>query len=265
MDIRLLRTGLDDLSPGHYRSPGIHVSTLLSRLCIRFGHFEKKKDGSPISDRNREIGNAFEHSVVERAARKWPGKYIHNPEIKCDGLYITPDLVSAQDAISWSLKCTWMSPARGPEDIKMWKYLEQLKEELYCLRRTLTGTAQIREAVILEEGEEDSPLLPLSLNWQCGGWKDPGSAYLTGLLTVCFVNDFRPEKEQIPTWTISFFPEELEMTHAMIMGEKALFLDEGGCEWCGEHPDTGGCYCCRGCGGYVWDHKESCTGIGGNT
>lgn len=256
MDIRLLRTGLDDLSPGYYRSPGIHVSTLLSRLCIRFGHFEKKKDGTPISDRNREMGNAFEHSVVERAARKWPGRYIHNPEIRCDGVYITPDLVSAKDGVSWSLKCTWMSPARGPEDVKMWKYLEQLKEELYCLRRVLQGTAEIRESALTED----------EILWQSKvDTFNPGDdqEFLSGLLTVCFVNDFRPEKEQIPTWSLSFFPEELEMTHAMIMGEKARFLDEGGCEWCGEHPDTGGCYCCRECGGVVWDHKGDCeTGKG---
>jgi hypothetical protein len=262
VDIRLLRTGLDDLSPGYYRSPGIHVSTLLSRLCIRFGHFEKKKekDGtfSHISDRNREMGNAFEHSVVERAARKWPGRYIHNPEIRCDGLYITPDLISAQDGVSWSLKCTWMSPARGPEDVKMWKYLEQLKEELYCLRRVCMGSAGIREArVVVSEAD----VCDIENSWTTNTppYELLGDSYLTGLLTVCFVNDFRPEKEQIPTWEISFFPEELEMTHAMIMGEKVRFLDEGGCEWCGEHPDTGrGCCCCRECGGVVYEHKEGC-------
>ena len=259
MDIRLLRTGIDDLSPGHYRSPGIHVSTLLSRLCLRFGHYEKKKDGAPISDRNRELGNAFEHSVVERAARKYPGRYIHNPEIRCDGLYITPDLVSSQDSLSWSLKCTWMSPARGPEDIKMWKYLEQLKAELYCLRRVLQGTAEIRGAAIVESEADAVDVEQSWETWEHGGSQNTiGSAFLTGLLTVCFVNDFRPEKEQIPTWTISFFPEELEMTWAMIMGEKSLFVSEGGCVWCGEHPDTGGCYCCQVCGGYVWEHREGC-------
>lgn len=223
MDIQLISTGLTNLDPGYYRSPGVHASTLLDRICRRLGHYEHKIDKTtgeriPISDRNRELGNSLEHSIAQRVQTRYPGRYIHNPEIHCDNIFITPDLIKweAERETSWSIKLTWMSAARGPDDTKMWKYLEQLKAELYALRRVVEGTAQVRKAVT-DEREVD---------WVQYKPSVVGNRFLSGLLTVCFVNDWRPESEQIPTWRLKFWPEELAMTWAMLREEKEMMEAE---------------------------------------
>lgn len=268
MDCQLIRSGLSDLSPGYYRSPGVHASTLLSALALRFGHYERDKQGRPISDLNRELGNTLEHSIAQRAEQKHPGTYLHNPEILCDGVYITPDLVTLQDVemeegkggerFSWSIKLTRMSPARLPDtDVKMWRFREQLKAELYALRRVQEGSAQIRLPIVIplreeiyrcagcggymskEELTRDGtghvwPNLercgPVHLKYGDGEslqWHSlssvgdrVGDLYLTGYLTVLFINDYRPPEEQCPTWRFKFFPEELAMTWGMLMQEK---------------------------------------------
>lgn len=231
MDIQLISTGLTNLDPGYYRSPGVHASTLLDRICRRLGHYQHTIDkltGAkvPISDRNRELGQAFEHSIAQRVQAIDPndpqlpvcGPFIHNPEILCDGVYITPDLVTGVARAAWSIKLTWMSAARGPDDVKMWKYLEQLKAELYALRRVAEGTAIIRHAFVDRDGtgEVESLLRREVFSVSIESHED----YLTGYLTVCFVNDWRPTQEQIPTWRVKFWPEELAMSWAALMDEK---------------------------------------------
>lgn len=231
MDIKLLSNGFADITPNLYRSPGIHVSTLLDRICTRYGHYQKTVDKSgnpiPISSRNATLGHAFEEMIVQMTERKYPGQFIHNPEVECDGLYITPDLVGFDPGLSWSQKATWMSPANGPEDTKMWKYLEQLKAELYCLRRVCNNDAKIRCACVSSQEVKwvtgDDLIMPTVRTCDMLGV----SHFLTGFLTVCFINDFRPEEEQIPTWEIKFWPEELEMTWAMVMDEKTRMEAEG--------------------------------------
>ena len=228
MDAKLISNGFPDLSPGWYRSPGVHASILLDRICTRYGHYQKtyNKDGTPtpISSRNSTLGNAFEEMIVQMVDRKFPGQFIHNPEIECDGVYITPDLVGFDPGLSWSVKATWMSPANTPDDVKMWKFMEQLKCELYCLRRVMQNTAKIREAFTHEfdvewEYKQPDAILGITLG------KD--LAFLTGFLTVCFINDFRPEPDQIPTWELKFWPEELDMSWAMMMDEKRRMEEEG--------------------------------------
>jgi len=208
--ISLHSSGLEDLGSSWYRSPGIHGSVLLDHICQRFGHYQKDKSGASISDRNRELGNAFEEIKVRQMTEKYPGEFIHNPEILCDGIYLTPDLVWLRRSADYEFKCTWMSPANGPEDLKMWKYLEQGKSYLYGLRRVMEGTALIRQACKSEEEVE----------WTVGDLVDAGDAYLTLYLQVCFVNDFRLKKDQIPCWKIDFWPEELSMTWASMLDEK---------------------------------------------
>lgn len=230
MDCQLTRSGLADLSPGYYRSPGVHASTLLSSLALRFGHYERDKQGRPISDLNRELGNTLEHSIAQRAEQKHPGAYLHNPEILCDGVYITPDLVTLQEVggerYSWSIKLTRMSPSRLPDtDVKMWRYREQLKAELYALRKVRTGDALIRPPVI---GQPRYPDLPECLGWQqLLPTRPVEDDYLIGYLTVLFINDYRPHEEQCPTWRFRFYPEELAMTWAMLMQEKERQEQEG--------------------------------------
>lgn len=217
MDITLYSTGLEDLSPPWYRSPGIHGSQLIDRLCLRYGHYQRDRDGSPISDRNREMGHSFEDMIARRIETKHPGEYLHNPEIECDGIYLTPDLVWKKQRADHEVKWTWMSPANSPEDLKMWKYLAQGQAYLYALRRVAQGTARIRERV----------LDPRDIEWITFDEVALGlDDYTTLYLTVGFANDFRPPKEQIPTWRIKFFPEELAMNWAMLMDEKRRLEEE---------------------------------------
>jgi len=219
VDITLHSSGLDDLSPRQYRSPGVHGSTLIDRLCLRYGHYQKNKDGSPLSDRNRELGQAFEQVKCEQIIRAYPNEaFARNPEILCDGIYLTPDLVWTTQLSLFEFKWTWMSPARDPNDEKMWKYLAQGQSYLYGLRRVMEGTAVIRAAC---ETEEEA-------DWHTAGddkitFED---AYTVLYLTVGFANDFRPQSEQIPCWRIRFWPEELAMNWAMMLDEKRLLEEE---------------------------------------
>jgi hypothetical protein len=265
MHIEQISSGLEDLSLGFYRSPGVHASTLLSRLCVRQGHYEKSN--SPISDRHREVGNAVEHAIAHRASLKYPDRYMHNPEILCDGIYITPDLVDADS--SWSIKASWMSITNDPESLKMWKYMEQLRLELYALRRVVEGTAVMRPAsveyevcvcdvctgylradeIVIDANGEMRHLIDGTIGLQanyCGrvtrkilppeftryDGTPAGSRYLTGYLSVCFINDHRPPQEQIPKWKIQFFPEELDMAWAVLLRERELYM-ESECGKCG--------------------------------
>jgi len=228
VDITLHSSGLDDLSPRVYRSPGIHGSTLIDRLCLKYGHYQKNKDGSPISDRNREMGNVFEQVTCERFARQHPDElFLHNPEILCDGVYLTPDLVWLSYYSDIEIKWSWMSPANSPEDVKMWKYLTQGQAYLHGLRKVLAGEAKIREACT----DKDEVLWRSGLDFFPRHFPPPGAAvpsdaFTTLYLTVGFANDFRPQSEQIPCWRIKFWPEELAMNWAMLMDEKAILEAE---------------------------------------
>lgn len=214
MDIQLHSSGLGHLGPQWFRSPGVHGSTLIDRICRRLGHYTEQ---NAIDDKHREMGKAFEDMIAWKLEQMHPGEYLHNPEIECDGIYLTPDLVRISERADHEVKWTWMSPANGPEDLKMWKYLFQGSIYLYGLRRVAAGTARIREKV----------LDPSEIIWQRGGLADPiGDAWLTLYLTVGFANDFRPAKDQIPTWVIKFWPEELEMNWTLILDEKRRYEEE---------------------------------------
>lgn len=224
MDVSQPIYGLEDLTPTeHFRSEGVHASFLLDRLCVRHGHYEKrynKETGKvePISDINREIGQALEDSIARRVMAKHPGEYLHNPEIECDGIYLTPDLPWLTQQADREIKVTRMSPALGPEDEKMWKYLEQGKAFLYALRRVGEGTARIRECGSREwkqRSKREIEAAPLSRD-----------AWRTLYLQVLFINDFRPIDKQCPMWTIKFWPEELEMSWALLVDEKRLYEKE---------------------------------------
>lgn len=214
MDIQLHSNGLDQLGPQWYRSPGIHGSTLIDRLCRRYRHYT---DQNSLDDRHREMGKAFEDMIAYRLEQDHPGEYLHGPEIEVDGIYLTPDLVWIAQQADHEVKWTWMSPANGPEDLKMWKYLTQGQAYLYGLRRVAEGAARIRERVLREE----------DVRWQPAAQHPMRpDAYLTLYLTVGFANDFRPPQDQIPTWRIKFWPEELEMNWALMLDEKRRYIGE---------------------------------------
>jgi hypothetical protein len=222
MDFSLHSSGLDDLSPPTYRSPGLHVSTLIDRLCIRLGHYEHTAGG--ISDRNRELGQALEHAIVARFTRANPGEiFLHNPEILCDGISLTPDIVWLSRMSDIEAKLTWMSPTNDPTTVKMWKYLTQGKAYLYALRKVMLGEASMREACACAEEVkwDDHPEI-----WNQRMQTLPHDAYRSLYLTVGFVNDFRPPAEQLPCWKVDFWPEELEMNWCMLMEEKAKVISE---------------------------------------
>lgn len=205
---RLRSSGLSLLSPQQERSAGIHHSHLLDRICRMLGHYEPNPEG--ISDCKAILSQAFEGLVARDAMERFPGELLHNPELEVDGIYLTPDLPWIKERVDWEIKVTWMKPCNTPADLKMWKYLEQLKGYLYAWRRFYSGTATMR---VFDRERNPSPwirnLKP----------EDPGGSWLTGLLTVCFVNDYRPQAEQIPTWEITFTKEELALHWAAIRSE----------------------------------------------
>ena len=211
MHLASTRYGLQNLSDSS-RSEGVHASTLLDRLCVRFGHYEKKVNKStgqvdPVSDINRELGHALEDTIASKIDKKHSGKYLHNPEIECDGIFCTPDLVFVDRKVDREIKLTRMSPTDDPFDQKLWRYLEQGKSYLYAVRRVGEGTARMRRCE--------------SSTWLQGrAAKIPRDWYTTLELTVCFINDYRPIDRQIPTWTIEFHIDELATSWEILKAEK---------------------------------------------
>lgn len=133
-EIRLVAEGLPDLLPMLHRSPGVHVSHVINDICIRLKHYtpddpEESDDGGGRLTR-MGLGSAWEWALIQRYERHWPGRYVVLGELERDGLYGTPDLFDTEETAVHEMKATWMSTARGANDVKFWKYWRQL--QAYC-------------------------------------------------------------------------------------------------------------------------------------
>lgn len=126
---KLLYEGMPDLLPMQGRSSGIHVSEVIHELCIRLGYFKGELDEKP-NNSWMQLGCALEDSLVRRFDEHHPGKYVRVGELELDGLFGTPDLVNVDDWADEEIKLSWMSSARPPDDVKMWRYWVQIKA--YC-------------------------------------------------------------------------------------------------------------------------------------
>lgn len=125
--VTLIRDTAPSLLPMK-RTPGQHISPLITQLQVALGHFDPQdKDNIAAVF---ELGNALEHAIVERLAMDDPDRYDRPGEVKCDGLIGTPDLFDYTLNADTEIKCTWASTKHGPGSKKFWGYECQMK--CYC-------------------------------------------------------------------------------------------------------------------------------------
>lgn len=125
--ITLLTDEMPELLPMIGRSEGIHVSSVISQLCIDQGIF---KDAKPIDRGQCELGSALEYAITRRLELTNPGKYVSVGEIEKDGIFGTPDLIYPAAGEDDEIKLTWMSSKHAPDSDKYWRYWAQIKA--YC-------------------------------------------------------------------------------------------------------------------------------------
>ena len=144
-DIVLLHEGIPDLLPMTNRSPGMHISTIISDLCVNLGYHDARPadEDFPQSVKDRmAFGNALEHAIIHRYELDSPGRYVQPGELSCDGLFGTPDLLDVETFTVHEIKCTWLSANHKIDSKKLWKYHVQIKA--YCwMLETLKGQLQI--------------------------------------------------------------------------------------------------------------------------
>jgi hypothetical protein len=128
--VKLIRDVMPNLLP-MVRTPGTHVSALIHEICLTLGHY--KDDGGEPNMARMELGNCFEHALIQRLELDDPDRYVRIGEIECEGLYGTPDLIDVIDECDDEVKCTFMSSKNGPGSEKFYKYETQLKAYLYML------------------------------------------------------------------------------------------------------------------------------------
>jgi len=164
MSIRILSRSLPDLLPMRGRSLGVHVSTVISDLCVRLGMYAASDpDSFPVT--RTQLGSALEDSIATRFAADSPGTYVRASELVREGLYVTPDFWIVDDPrtvpggplydprvhplITRECKLTWMSAkliegvetregASAEEDAaaegeRFWRYWRQLEAQCWAL------------------------------------------------------------------------------------------------------------------------------------
>lgn len=127
-EIKLISDVMPELLPMQGRSPGVHVSSIISRMCIALGHF--KDDGKDLPKAYMELGCALEHAIIQRFALDDPDRYQQPGELELDNMFGTPDLLDLTDEAVIEIKLTWMSSNHEPDSQKFWRYWVQLKA--YC-------------------------------------------------------------------------------------------------------------------------------------
>lgn len=111
------------------RSPGLHVSEIITDLCIRLGYLEPRDD--PMQPEWAEFGNAFEHAHIQRLCLHFPDRYVQPGEVEKDEIFGTPDLLDcARPFAIEEIKAPWISAKWTPGTQKFWRYEIQVKA--YC-------------------------------------------------------------------------------------------------------------------------------------
>lgn len=140
--IFLHSSGLPSLLPQMDRSPGLHVSPIITDQCLRLGFYDEDRDNT-IDHTLIELGATFEWALIQRRMLESPDRYMILPEICLDGIYGHIDLLDLWDEVVIEIKFTYRSsgkvichvgdspsrnhPIRGD---KFWKDRSQLKA--YC-------------------------------------------------------------------------------------------------------------------------------------
>lgn len=117
------------LLPMQGRSAGLHVSEIISDICIRLGYLEPRDD--PMQPEWAEFGNAFEHAHIQRLCLHSPDRYVQPGEVEKDGIFGTPDLIDCLKPYRVvEIKAPWISAKWTPGTQKFWRYEIQVKA--YC-------------------------------------------------------------------------------------------------------------------------------------
>jgi hypothetical protein len=116
------------------RSEGQHISTVISDLCIKLGHYpprDEEDKNSEIARRNFMIlGKALEFALIQMFALDNPDQYIDIGELEKEGRFGTPDLLDINEDRITEIKLTWISMKHDIHSQKFWRYWVQLKS--YC-------------------------------------------------------------------------------------------------------------------------------------
>lgn len=137
-DSRLVSEGIPDLCPMKNRSPGIHISHLIDRICLREG-FYPLRASTTYRDRTRmQMGLNHEYALLERHIKHEKERYSKGYEMEVDEVFMTPDMFEVEESggqevikAVHEIKLTWMTERyKFPECDKFWAYECQLK--CYC-------------------------------------------------------------------------------------------------------------------------------------
>lgn len=136
----LLREGFPPFTPAQERSPGLHLSTIISDLCVCLGMYDPDRRIPMVK---AELGNMLETCLAERLALEDPDRYYRVWDDRLqrwrndlevyqarDGVYMTLDLL---DTIDWAVedfKLTWLSAKHAIDSPKLVKFWWQVKG--YC-------------------------------------------------------------------------------------------------------------------------------------
>jgi hypothetical protein len=121
-----------------HRTPGVHVSGVITYLCRSLGIFK----GDGLNNQAwMELGSALEHAIKERMIAddraRGTKRYVDPGEITKDGLIGSPDLLDIDDWAIEEIKLSWMSSNQDPEGDKFWRYWVQLMAYCYMAETTL--------------------------------------------------------------------------------------------------------------------------------
>lgn len=147
-------SGIPNLLPMENRSPGVHLSDLIHRVCVENNHYEEHSDTDidPVTGEYTEelqtllqVGCAFETALTIRYSQQYPGLYIQPGEITLDGIHITADLMNLVPDDRYpdlpykitEIKCTYMSSAEDPMGPKFWRIRSQLMAQCLAWKTTV--------------------------------------------------------------------------------------------------------------------------------
>ncbi len=144
----------------HVRSPGCHVSQIISSIDKKYGKLKGRTD---IDEKPDEYWNNYRLAgfLIERAFRELltdlnltrPG------EITMDGIHMTPDFLDTEKYIIEEFKATWRSAGHEIDGPQFESWFMQIKA--YC---KALGCLKARLRVFFMNGDY-KPRIPLIRAW----------------------------------------------------------------------------------------------------
>lgn len=131
----LITDVMPDLLPSMCRSEGLHVSDVIHKVCVTYGHYEEdatcnNSERLTLMRTKFNLGHALEWAIKQMLKRQHPSRYIDVGEVERDGVYGTPDIVDTELDAVCEVKLSWLSAGRDYDDDKLWKFWCQLQS--YC-------------------------------------------------------------------------------------------------------------------------------------